>query len=136
MEPPVRNLMLAVKHLYRAVVAFRMGENGAGYLHKAITKIRLIERYLKDCPTNNSFTLFALLGVRHIITGLSMREEAEPESMADYDEEEKAEEAEEITEYCIGVLLGMLTLDAITLKLSASIEAGDAERQQEGAGDD
>lgn len=124
MEPPVRNLMLAVKHLYRAVVAFRMGENGAGYLNKAVTKIRLLERYLTDCPTNNSFTLFALLGVRHIITGLSMREEAEPESMADYDEEEKAEEAEEITEYCIGVLLGMLTLDAITLKMSASIEGG------------
>lgn len=124
MEPPVRNLMLAIKHLYSGAVSFRMGISGVEYLKKAVGCLIRIERYLSISPENYGLTVFVLMGVRHIITGLTIREETEPECMADYDDEEKAEEAEEITEYCMDVLVGMLTKGAEVLPLAEETEKG------------
>lgn len=125
MEPPVRNLILAFKHLYSGAISFRMGINGAEYLKKAVGCLIRMESYLSKGPENYGLTVFALKGVRHIITGLTIREETEPECMADYDDEEKAEEAEEITEYCMDVLLGMLTKGSEVMPLPEEKEKGE-----------
>ena len=122
--PPIRNLLLAVKHIYSACINYWAGKHDVESLKMAVVDMIRIERYLGIQPDDYSLTIFTLLGLRHVITGLILREEAwglggcgdyanydyYDDDAYDEDEARIIDEARKIVDYCMDVLLGMLRI--------------------------